>query len=142
MLKIKVDKLLKYTIMRLLTALVFLLFLNIACTSEPQTDQSTPEAAAKGFFEALKAEDFEKAKLYGTKSTQESLRDFATNLKMINAEEKEELIAPYKMEVSKVTCAEKSGTTICQLCCNPEFDVELTMVQQDEKWFAQMDFPY
>ena len=80
--------------------------------------------------------------MYGTKSTQDALQEFATNLKMSNAEEKETLIAPYKMEVSKVSCAENSGTTICKLCCNPEFDVELTMVQQDEKWFAQMDFPY
>jgi hypothetical protein len=128
--------------MRLFIALGILLITTIACTSETQTTQSSPEEAAKGFFSALKAEDFEKAKLYGTTSTKESLQDFATNLKMINAEEKEELTAPYKMEVSKVTCIEKNGTTLCKICCNPEFDVELTMVQQDEKWFAQMDFAY
>ena len=110
--------------------------------SEPQTTQNSPEEAAKGLFDALKAEDFEKAKLYGTKSTKEALQEFATNLKMSNSEEKEDLIAPYKMEVSKVTCSEKSGTTVCKLCCSPEFEVELTMVQQDDKWFAQMDFPY
>lgn len=128
--------------MRLFIAFGILLLITIACTPETSTNQSSPEDAAKGFFAALKAEDFEKAKLYGTASTKESLQDFATNLKMINAEEKEALTAPYKMEVSKVTCAEKNGTTICKLCCSPEFDVELTMVQQDEKWFAQMDFSY
>lgn len=128
--------------MRLFIALVMLLLINIACTSDSQTAQNSPEEAAKGLFDALKAEDFEKAKLYGTKSTQKALQEFATNLKMSNSEEKEGLIAPYKMEVSKVTCTEKSGTTICKLCCSPEFDVELTMVQQDDKWFAQMDFPY
>lgn len=128
--------------MRLFIALGLLLLLNIACTPESKTSQNTPEEAAKGFFEALKVEDFEKAKKYGTKSTKESLQDFATNLKMISAEEKAELIAPYKMEVSKVTCAENQGTTTCKLCCNPEFDVELTMVQQDNQWFAQMDFAF
>jgi len=128
--------------MRLFISLGILLLVTIACTSEPQTNQGSPEEAAKGFFAALKAEDFEQAKLYGTKSTQTSLQDFATNLKMINAEEKEELTAPYKMEVSKVTCAEKNGTTTCKLCCSPEFDVELIMVQQDTKWFAQMNFVY
>lgn len=128
--------------MRLFIALGILLLINMACLSEPQTTQNSPEEAAKGLFDALKVEDFEKAKLYGTKSTQEALQEFATNLKMSNLEEKEDLIAPYKMEVSKVTCAEKSGTTVCKLCCSPEFEVELTMVQQDDKWFAQMDFPY
>jgi hypothetical protein len=128
--------------MRLFIALAILVLLNIACTPDSQTTQNSPEEAAKGIFEALKVEDFETAQLYGTKSTQKALLEFATNLKMSNAEEKEALIAPYKMEVSKVTCAEKNGTMICKLCCNPEFDVELTMVQQDDKWFAQMDFPY
>lgn len=128
--------------MRLFIALGVLFLVTIACTSEPQTNQSSPEEAAKGLFEAIKAENFEQAKLYCTKSTKESLQEFATALKMSNPEEKQELIAPYKMEVSKVTCAEKSGTTTCKLCCSPEFDVELILVQQDDKWFAQMDFPY
>jgi hypothetical protein len=128
--------------MRLFIALGILLLVTISCTSEPQTNQSSPEETAKGLFESLKAEDFEKAKLYGTKSTKESLQDFATALKMSNPAEKETLLAPYKMEVSKVNCAEKNGTTTCKLCCSPEFDVELVLVQQDDKWFAQMDFPY
>lgn len=128
--------------MRLFFALGILLLITISCTSDSQTTQNSPEEAAKGLFDALKAEDFEKAKLYGTKSTQDALQEFATNLKMSNSEERQALVAPYKMEVSKVTCAEKGGTTICNLCCNPEFEVELTMVQQDDKWFAQMDFPY
>lgn len=128
--------------MRLFIALGILLLVTISCTSEPQTNQSSPEEAAKGLFDALKAEDFEKAKLYSTKSTQKSLQEFETALKMGNPEEKEALIAPYKMEVSKVSCAEKNGTTTCKLCCSPEFDVELVLVQQDDKWFAQMDFPY
>lgn len=128
--------------MRLFIALGIALLLNIACTSDSQTAQNSPEEAAKGLFNALKAEDFDKAKLYGTKSTQDALQEFATNLKMSNPEEKQELIAPYKMTVSKVVCTEKDGTTTCKLYCEPDFEVELTMVQQDEKWFAQMDFPY
>jgi len=128
--------------MRLFIVSGFLLFVSIACTSESPTNQSSPEEAVKGFFAALKAENFEQAKLYATQSTKISLQDFATNLKMISAEEKAAIIAPYKMEVSKVTCAEKNGTTTCTICCNPEFDVELIMVQQDNQWFAQMDFVF
>jgi hypothetical protein len=128
--------------MRLFIALGILLLITISCTSDSQTAQNSPEDAAKGLFDALKAEDFETAKLYGTKSTQDALQEFATHLKMSNPEEKQESIAPYKMPVSKVICTEKEGTTICKLYCEPDFEVEVTMVQQDEKWFAQMDFPY
>ena len=128
--------------MRLFIALGILLLITVACTSDSQINQASPEEAAKGLFEALKAEDFEKASLYGTTSTKESLQEFVTNLKMSNKEDKEKFTARYKMEVSKVTCAEKGGTTFCTLCCNPEFDVELAMVQKDDKWFAQMEFPY
>ena len=128
--------------MRLFIALGFLFFLNLACTSDSQTTQNSPEEAAKGLFGALKSEDFETAKLYGTKSTQDALQEFATYLKMSNAEEQQEAIAPYKMDVSKVVCTEKDGTTICKLYCAPDLEVELMMVQQDDKWFAQMDFPY
>ena len=128
--------------MRLFIALGIALLLNIACTSDSQTTQNSPEEAVKGLFNALKSEDFEQAKLYGTKSTQDALQEFATYLKMSNVEEQQEAIAPYKMNVSKVVCTEKDGTTTCKLFCEPDLEVEIMMVQQDDKWFAQMDLPY
>lgn len=114
----------------------------IACNEPAATDQSSPEAAVKGLFEALKAGDFETAKLYGTTSTQESLLDFKTNLNMISDDEKKEVLAPYNMEISKVTCAEEQGQTNCELCCSDAGEVRVEVVQQEQKWFVQMEFAY
>lgn len=128
--------------MRLFTAFILVILITVACDTAPKVTQSSPEEAVKGLFEALKASDFEKAELYGTSSTQESLRNFATNLKMINEDEKSALMAPFKMEVSKVTCSEVDGTTTCQVCCSTEGDIAIEVVQQDDKWFAQMEFAF
>ncbi|BDS14643.1 nuclear transport factor 2 family protein [Aureispira anguillae] len=113
----------------------------VACNRTPDIAQNTPEEAVRGLFDALKASDFEKAKHYGTISTKESIQNFATNLKMINEEEKKALLAPFKMEISKVDCSEQEGTTICKLCCS-EDDIAIEMIQQDDKWFAQMEFAF
>lgn len=125
---------------------IFFLFITtyclLACNSEPQVAQSTPEEAARGLFEAIKANDFEKAKLFGTESTRVSLKDFEANLKMIPDDEEKALLAPFQMNISKVTCADVQGTTNCTLCCSAEGDVILEMAQQDGKWFVQMEFVY
>ena len=55
--------------MRLLFYFSLVLLIACACTSE-QTSQNTPEEAVKGLFGALKNNDFETARLYGTTSTQ------------------------------------------------------------------------
>ena len=125
-----------------LLSISLLLFVTISCTNETQIAQSTPEEAAKGLFEALKAGEFETAERFGTATTAESIRNFATNLKMINDDEKLALMAPFQMEVSKVSCAEEQGTTRCKLCCSTEGDIIIEMVQQDNKWFAQMELGY
>lgn len=128
--------------MRLLLSLGIVFLLVIACGETQQTNQSSPEAAAKGLFTALKLGDFETAKLYGTQSTKESIQDFATNLKMSSPEDQKELLAPFEMEISKVTCAETNGITKCKVCCSPAGDIEIPMVEQDGKWFAQMEFAF
>lgn len=129
------------TMIRLFLSCV-VLYLVVACSSAPEVAQSTPEEAIRGLFEALKEQDFEKAKLYGTSSTQKSLQDFATNLKMISDDEKAQLLAPFQMTVAKVSCREESGAMFCSLCCSSEGDIKIEMVQQDNKWFAQVDFAY
>ena len=128
--------------MRPLILLFLATHLLLACNSEPQVAQSSPEEAAKGLFDALKASDFEKAKLFGTTATQKSLQDFEANLKMVSDSEKAPLLAPFQMNVSKVTCTDVQGTTNCTLCCSTEGDVILEMVQQDGKWFVQMEFAF
>ncbi len=129
--------------MRLFLSLGLIFLLGIACESEPQVAQSNPEEAVRGLFEALKADDMEKARLFLTTSSQESLQHFETNLKMINEEEKQGLIAPFKIDISKVTCAESQGTTTCTLCCSAEGgEAAIEMIQQDDKWFAQLEFVF
>ena len=130
------------TMARLLLSSILLYFFAVACSSTPEVAQSTPEEAVRGLFEALKSQDFEKAKLFGTANTKKSLQDFATNLKMINEDEKQTLLAPFQMTVAKVACQEEAGTTFCKLCCSTDGDIKIEMVQQDEKWFAQVDFAY
>ena len=121
----------------------FLLFLlTTACTTETQVSQDSPSDALKGIFEAIKNQDFEKASLYGTANTQISLRDFVTNLKMVSKEERINLLSPFNMKISKVECTEIQGSTICSLCCSDEGDISINMVQQDNKWFVQMEFAF
>jgi hypothetical protein len=117
-----------------------LLLTLIGCESEQQVSQSTAEDSIKGLFEAIKAQDFEKASLYGTANTQISLRDFVTNLNMISEEEKLKVLSPFNFEISKVECSENQGSTVCKLCCSNDGDLSINMVKQDNKWFVQMEF--
>ena len=113
-----------------------------ACQSEFQAEQSSPEGAIRFFFEALKHEQFEKASLYTTAKTQISLRDFVAHLNTISAEQKTILLSPFKMKVSSVGCSENQGTTICSLCCSPDGEIAISMVQKDNKWFVEMEFGF
>ena len=61
---------------------------------------------------------------------------------MSNKEDIAELMAPFKMDVSKVTCSENQGTTTCNVCCFNEAEASIEMMQQDDKWFAKMEFIY
>ncbi len=118
---------------------LFLLTL-VGCAPEQHVSQSSPEEAAKGMFEALREQDFEKASLFGTSTTQISLRDFATNLNMISEEEKRTILSPFDFEISKVECSENQGSTVCNLCCSNDGELSINMVKQDNKWFVQMEF--
>jgi hypothetical protein len=128
--------------MRFLFFISLFLFLEVSCESEDQVYQNNPEETIRGFFQALKDEEFKKASLYTTAETQESLRDFVANLNMISAEEKTILLSPFKMEVSKTNCSENQGVTICSLCCSPDGEIIVNMVQQDNKWFIEMEFGF
>lgn len=128
--------------MRLLLSLGIIFLLNIACETSPNITQNSPEEAVKGLFSALKTSDFEKAKLYCTTSTKESLTNFVTNLNMVGDDEKNELLSVYNFEISKVNCKENAGTTMCKLCCSEESQAEIEMIQQDDKWFAQIEFVF
>lgn len=130
--------------MRLLIALsLFLLLVVLACeTSENATQQDSPKDAAKGFLEALKAEDFDLVERYISESSKESLQNFRTNLNMIGEEEKKELLAAYKVPVEQINCLEQQGKTSCNLVYQPEGEGILSLVQQDNKWFVQIEFDY
>jgi hypothetical protein len=127
--------------MRLFFSLALLVLLA-ACTSDVQVTQNTPEEAIRGLFQALKTDDFERGKLFLTNGSRESLQHFETNLKMSNKEDLAELMAPFKMEVLTVTCSENQGTTTCNICCFNEAEASIEMMQQDDKWFAKMEFVY
>ena len=128
--------------MRFLFLICLFLFLEVSCSSEVQVYQSNPEETIRGFFQALKDEEFEKASLYTTAETQESLRNFVANLNMNSAEEKAILLSPFKMEISKINCSENQGAIICFLCCSPDGETPVNMVQQDNKWFVEMEFGF
>lgn len=130
--------------MRFLIAVtLFLLFIVLACEpTENAVKQATPKEAAKGFLNALKAEDFELAGRYVSESSQESLQNFRTNLNMISAEEKQTLMAAYKVPIKTIDCAEQQGETRCNLSYEPDGEGILKLVQQDQKWFVQMEFDY
>lgn len=123
-------------------ASLFLFLFLFSCANKQEVAQSTPEEAARGLFDALKVDDFERARLFGTNTTQESLLNFETNLKMVSEEEKKDLTAPFKLDISKVTCIDNQGSMNCTLCCSTDGDIIIEMVEQDNKWFAKIDFAY
>lgn len=130
--------------MRILTAIILVLGLSWACTDPAAVpiDQSTPEASAKGFFEALGQGDYELARRYGTDPTQESVRDFSTNLKMISEEEKKELEAPFQAAIEQVNCMDEQGNTTCTILYQNQNEVRAELVQQNELWFVQLELNF
>lgn len=128
--------------MRILLAVFLILSLSWACSNPAPIDQSTPEAAAKGFFEALAKGDYELAKRYGTDPTQESVQHFHTNLKMISAEEKQELEAPYQAGIQQVACTDAQGNTTCTIIYQNQHEVRTELVQQNELWFVQLELNF
>jgi hypothetical protein len=129
--------------MRLLIAVsLFLLLVILACEStETPIQQATPKEAAQGFLKAMNAENYDLAARYVSASSRESLQNFRTNLNMISEEEKKTLLEAYKVPVGEINCQEQQGETRCSFS-TPEGDGVLPLVQQDEKWFVQMDFDF
>lgn len=129
--------------MRFFTAIALLLLLSSACTTtEPEIDQSTPEAATKGFFEALNQGHYDLAGRYGTDATDESVRHFKTNLKMVSEEEKKVLTAPFEVPLDKVSCTEQQGNTVCTVVYQNQQEVRAELVQRNDKWFVQMELNF
>jgi len=128
--------------MRFFTALVFLMGLAWACVSESDIDQSTPKAAAQGFFTALSSGDYDLAKRYGTASTSESVQHFATNLKMVSEAEQQELQAPFQVEIEQINCIEQQGNTTCTILYKNQQEVRADLVQQNEQWLVQMELNF
>ncbi|MGH1337101.1 MAG: hypothetical protein ACRBFS_13335 [Aureispira sp.] len=130
--------------MRLLIALsLFLVLVVLACEStEAALQQNSPKEAAEGFLEALKAEDFDLVERYISASSKESLQNFRTNLNMISEEERKTILAAYKIPVETINCLEKQGETRCNLTYQPEGEGMINLVQQEQKWFVQMEFDY
>lgn len=121
---------------------LLLLAWTIACTSEAPTTQSTPEEATKGFFTALSEGDYDLAQRYATTSTQESVQNFATNLKMVSAEEKSDLEAPFQIAIDRVDCTNNQGNTTCVILYANQTEVRVDLVQQNDQWFIQMDLNF
>ena len=128
--------------MRIFLFLLFCAALLLSCNNNKASEQDRPESAIRGVFKAIQSENFEKAAQFCTASSKKSLQDFATNLKMVSSSEKENLLAPFSMQITKIDCQESLGSTHCDLCCSEFGDVSLEMVQQDNKWFVQIEFLY
>ncbi len=127
----------------LIATTLFILFFILACESaETPIEQDTPKAAARGFLDAMNAENFDLAARYVSESSRESLQDFRTNLNMINEAEKKTLLEAYKVPVETIDCLEQQGETRCNLTYSPEGEGNLNLVQQDQKWFVQMNFDF
>lgn len=123
-------------------AVLFFAFLLSACANQTSTQQDKPEATVRGFFKAFQEADYEIAYQYCTEKSAQSLRDFVANLSMVEASEKESLIAPFQIQLSEVACKAEAGLTQCRVCCSEQGDVLMDLVQQENKWFIQMEFIY
>lgn len=128
--------------MRLFLSFWSCMFLMMACNSNNAANQARPETAVRGIFDAIQSENFDLALQFCTPSTMQSLQDFAANLRMIPAAERESLLAPFFMQISTVACQEEQGITRCALCCSDLGDISIEMVQKDDKWYVQMEFLY
>lgn len=130
--------------MRIFIAIILVLGLSWACTNSASVpiDQSTPEASAKGFFEALSKGDYDLARRYGTDPTQKSVRDFSTNLKMVSEEEKQELEAAFQTAIEQVNCTDEQGNMTCIILYQNQNEVRAELVQQNELWFVQLELNF
>lgn len=127
----------------IIAASLFILLVVLACEStETPVNQATPKETAQGFLDALQAENFDLAAKYVAASSRESLQNFQTNLKMISEEERKTILDAYKVPVQSIDCAEQQGSTTCKLTYQPEGEGSLNLVQQEDKWFVQMEFDY
>lgn len=126
----------------LITTSIFLLLVIVACEPVVPIKQSTPKEAVQGFLAAFKAEDFDLVAHYVSDASKESFQHFRTNLNMISEEEKKTLLEGYKVTVKQIDCLEEQGKTFCKLSYQPEGEGVLKLVQQEQKWFIQIDFDY
>ncbi len=126
--------------MKYLLAFSFVLLTILSCETTTAVPQGSAEEAARGFVEAVKVQDFEKARLFCTKQAADAMLDFETNLKMVSEAEKAELMRGFDITVSKVACNENQGTTTCNVCCAPDgTEASIEVVEKDGKWFVQME---
>ena len=130
--------------MRLLIALsLFVILVVLACEStDAALQQTTPKEATQGFLKAFEAEDFDLVERYISASSKESFQNFRTNLNMISAEERKTVLEAYKVPVETINCLEQQGKTRCNLAYKPEGEGMLNLVQQEQKWFVQIEFDY
>lgn len=126
--------------MKYLFLLLSIILISTACNSDSPIDQSSPEETTKGFVAAINAHDFKKVQQYCTAKAAKSWLDFATNIKMSNAEEKEELLNSLRVDVSEINCTNTDGTTICKVCCGAEnTEGEWELIEKNSKWFVQTE---
>lgn len=130
--------------MRLLIALsLFVILVVLACEStNVAVQQNTPKEATQGFLKAFEAEDFDLVERYISASSKESFQNFRTNLNMISVEERKTVLEAYKVPVETIQCQERLGHTSCLLTYKPEGEGTINLVQQEQKWFVQLEFDY
>jgi hypothetical protein len=93
-----------------------------------------PEGSAKGYLDALMAEDFEKAKEFSTEDTKGML-DFMKSLSSMGGEKKEAT----KKEYKDLKCTVDAGdsTAVCSYKVEDK-DEKINMKKTGDKWMVHM----
>jgi hypothetical protein len=93
-----------------------------------------PEGSAKGYLDALMAEDFEKAKEFSTEDTKGML-DFMKSLSSMGGEKKEAT----KKEYKDLKCTVDAGdsTAVCNYKVEDK-DEKINLKKSGDKWMVHM----
>ncbi len=111
----------------------FILVGMIACGA----DTSSPEAAVKGFTEAMGAGDFKKAADFGTEDTKELLK-MLEGLKNMGGGELPEM--GDDVNIDKVDCEIDGDEGTCTVCCDEDGNPgeSLKVKKVDGKWLVHI----
>ena len=108
--------------------LLILTLLLICCNNQENIQQSTPNETIESFFMAFQKNNYDKASLLCTPKSAQSLRDFTTNLKMVEKQEKEALVAPFLLEIKNISF--RYMNRVKKDTCPQKFRKVLTLIER------------